>query len=101
VFGYAWSKDSRRIAFEAHGGYYGTWLGVVDVDGTGLHRIAEHCGGSSVAWSPDGRRIAFSDAYGLRLIDPDGDNLTRIPNTWYGHSPVWSPDGRRIAFIRS
>lgn len=50
-FGYAWSRDSRRIAFEAHGGYYGTWLGVLNAEGRGLRRIARHCAGTGPASS--------------------------------------------------
>jgi Tol biopolymer transport system component len=97
MFGPAWSPDSRRLVFEVHGGAY--FLGVVNADGTDLHRVAARCSGGNAVWSPDGRRIAFNDPWSLRLVDPDGRHLTRIAHTWYGTTPRWSPDGTRIAFI--
>jgi len=95
-----WSPNGAQIAFSAIGGYYGSWIGVVRADGTGLRRIARHCSGTHPAWSPDGKRIAFNDNYGILVMDPDGSHLQRIPNTWYASTPVWSPDGTRIAFLR-
>jgi Tol biopolymer transport system component len=95
-----WSPDGRRIAFAATGGYYGTWLGIVRADGTGLRRIASHCGGANPAWSPDGTRIAYADRYGIVVVDADGGDRYRVPNSWYGHQPTWSADGKRIAFVR-
>jgi Tol biopolymer transport system component len=96
----AWSPDGQHLVFAADGGYYGTWLGIIAPDGSGLRRVAAHCGGTNPVWSPDGTTIAFEDFYGINISNADGSHRTRVPNTWYGHEPTWSSDGHRLLFFR-
>jgi len=96
----AWSPDGTRLVFAAHGGYYGSWLGIIRTDGTGLRKIAGHCSAADPTWSPDDSTIAYDDQYGLNTIDADGHHRRRVSNSWYGHAPAWSPDGQRLLFLR-
>jgi TolB protein len=83
-------------------------LFVVNVDGTGLHRITpwnasgEQRGLSDGSWSPNGTTILYGDLSGRSLftVHPDGSGLAKVPLATTGFSfpfgPSWSPDGTRI-----
>jgi Tol biopolymer transport system component len=72
-------------------------LFVVNVDGTGLHRITPRSvGRERESWSPDGRTILFGDHCSIFLVNPDGSDLRKLPLDTTGFrcpfQPSWSPD---------
>jgi Tol biopolymer transport system component len=82
-------------------------LYVVNVDGSGLHRITPlgFCDDDG-SWSPDGTKIAFASGERLGkiyVVHPDGRGLMQIPIAVSGETGFgdvsWSPDGNKIAFI--
>jgi TolB protein len=80
-------------------------LFVVNVDGTGLHRITPWSAESDAErgnWSPDGSTILFGVRSSLFLVNPDGSDLRKLPLDTSGFSiaygPSWSPNGSRIVF---
>jgi Tol biopolymer transport system component len=110
----AWSPDGKRIAFESNRqtGKFALW--VLNVDRTGLRKLADNA--SVPAWSPDGETIAFvrsnpkggpSGTDEIWVMDQDGTNERRliappVGRTSSGHDsmPEWSPDGNQLAFVR-
>ena len=105
----AFSPDRRRLAFsgpitDGSDGRYGIF--VVNIDGSGLHRITTpRFADVDPAWSPDGRTIAFArdtkglgNGYVLGLVNPDGSAPRSIPGTSGGITPAWSPDSRSLVF---
>jgi hypothetical protein len=84
-------------------------LFVVNLDGTGLHRITPWSAGLDVglgpeagSWSPDGTKILYADRRSLFLVNPDGSDRMKLPLDTIGFrfsfGPSWSPDGTRIIF---
>ena len=80
-------------------------LYVVNVDGSGLHRITPwgFCDDDG-SWSPDGSEIAFVKPDGsIFVVHPDGTGLAKIPLATHSRSFAgdvsWSPDGNKIGFI--
>jgi Tol biopolymer transport system component len=81
---------------------------VVNVDGSGLHRISPWSDSSDAinqsdgSWSPDGSMILYGNRRNLFVVHPDGTGLTQITLPTTGPSfpfgPSWSPDGTRILF---
>jgi Tol biopolymer transport system component len=117
----SWSPDGTRIVFAASdvsGCGCGSYLYVMNADGTGLTRIPNTgFNANDPSWSPDGTRIAFSNIansstqcpgddcklrHDIFTIEVDGSGLKQL--TFGGLAdiePAWSPDGSAIAFIRS
>lgn len=83
-------------------------LYVVNVDGTGLHRITPPGldVGATARWSPKGKEIVFSglptEPQGsIRAVQPDGSGLGKVfedPKGGTAAAPTWSPDGHKIMF---
>ena len=83
-------------------------LFVINLDGTGLHRItpwgllnSDTTGGAS--WSPNGSWILFEGGTGsLYVVHPDGTGLAKIPlatgSLSRAFDPGWSPTGTKIVF---
>ena len=111
---FAWSPDSRRIAFTMAliADKIGT-IDVVDADGSHLRQLidggaAEATDRYSPAWSPDGQWIAYfasaTNGYVvLNVIHPDGTgehSLSTTPANPDLGQLAWSPDPAqsRIAF---
>jgi Tol biopolymer transport system component len=105
-----YSPDGTQIVFgrvdpEDHHCTKRSALYVVNVDGSGLHRITPwgFCDDDG-SWSPDGSEIAFEHRGSLFVVHPDGSGLAKIPlATGSPQSSAgdfsWSPDGTKIAFL--
>jgi len=101
-----WSPDGQRIAFVTSGSG-GLQIQVVNVDGTGFHRLIESTEESfDPAWSPDGRQIAYAvpqnDEYSAIFVaNVHGGSLPSQLSREDGgesRSPAWSPDGTKIVY---
>jgi Tol biopolymer transport system component len=103
----AWSPDGRAIAFvrqiqkcapgprDAPCNGDGTYLYVVNGDGSGLRRLTTHWASLvNPSWSADGKTIRF----GRYLVQADGSGQTGLPRN-VPFAGAWSPDGKRFAFF--
>jgi TolB protein len=112
------SPDGKRLVFEQNNSQLGRpsrgrAVFVVNVDGTGLHRITpwQLAAGDGPDWSPNGKLLLFrsyvdvaSKQSQLYLARPDGTGLKQITHFRPGTSVTsasFSPDGRWITFGRS
>jgi Tol biopolymer transport system component len=107
----AWSPDGSRLAFvaipqkEVESPPMGSYLYVVNVDGSGLRRIAP-ANAFEPDWSPDGDWIAFTgNSASIELVRPDGtsrhtliDGADLFEDAHLIYRPTWSPDGTKIVF---
>ncbi len=110
----AWSPDGKRIAFESNRQTSKFALWVLNVDRSGLRKLADNA--SLPAWSPDSETIAFvrsnpkggpSGTDEIWVMDQDGTNERRLTAPPVGRTssgrdsmPEWSPDGNQLAFVR-
>jgi Tol biopolymer transport system component len=108
----AWSPDGSKIAFVMTGGDPGTYIGVMNADGSGLTQLTfpvtcgpRTCYGTEAdpTWSPDGTRIAFGHLAAIWVMNADGSNQMALTDETaiFALQPSWSPDGTRIAFAGS
>jgi dipeptidyl aminopeptidase/acylaminoacyl peptidase len=115
-----WSPDGKRIVF-VDNALGPTWVNIINVDGTGQHRILElRNSWGPVAWSPmplgDGQyKIAvchkailpgggFKEDNDLFLVNLDGSGEVQLTDTpdidegyWSAGQIAWSPLADRIA----
>jgi Tol biopolymer transport system component len=100
----AWSPDGRAIAFvqecmprpgDPRWRCGGTYLYVVNADGSGLRRLTTHPAHLyNPSWSADGTSIR----YGRSLVRADGSGHSELPRN-VPLAGAWSPDGQRIAVV--
>jgi TolB protein len=113
------SPDGRLIVFERANSplsrpRFGRALFVMNVDGTGLHRVTpwKLYGGDNPDWSPDSSRILFRSNEEINdersqyyTVRPDGTGLTQLTNFPFTHrrlfSTTFSPDGTQIVFAKA
>jgi Tol biopolymer transport system component len=106
----SFSPDGKRVVLRRDVGG-GVGIYVVNVNGTGLRRVAFSKQGMAdkIDWSPDGSHIVFSmpefgglQSSNVYTIRPDGTELLQLTHDTGGKidngADSWSPDGRKIAF---
>jgi TolB protein len=88
---------SGKLVFQSS---VGGDLYVINVDGTGLRRVAD---GMDPSWSPDGSQISFArwrEPRGIWVIGADGSGERRVFAWDETRWTSWSPDGSRVLFSR-
>ena len=96
-----WSRDGRRIAFDALNQATGRCdVYLVNADGTNLTRFAENA--SCPDWSPDDKQVVYQTFGGgtpqyVYAQDVVGGNRAEFAR---GSNPRWSPDASQLAVVR-
>jgi Tol biopolymer transport system component len=93
---WAWSPDSRRIAYAIGGSLH---LATADgVTGRAIRAAGQvDAGQANLAWSPDGRSLAVRSADGTVRVVRNGS----LRSIGRADEFAWSPTGRWIAYDRS
>lgn len=106
---FAWSPDSKRIAFHGTRADNTSELAIVDVRGAdfGLESRVKERFGHFLSWSPDGSRIVLSTVHRVRnrsqvyFVDLTTSNgFELLPQQIGGrinHEAAYSPDGTQLA----
>jgi Tol biopolymer transport system component len=90
----SFAPNGKRVVF----GRLSTGIFVMNLDGSGLHRLTRGRDDRYPVFSPDGRRIAFVHNRRLHVMRADGTGrryLWRAPGP--AGRPSWTPDGKSIA----
>lgn len=107
------SPDGKRLVFTVNGDglFDGPSIYVVNIDGTGLQRLAN---GSGPQWSRDGNWIAYvsvpadTGCSDVRLMQPDGSTNHPVAEGQPdaagichggGDAPSFSPNGKRVLYV--
>jgi Tol biopolymer transport system component len=97
------NRDKTKMVFaESLTGYSGTWLAVMNLDGTGY--IQTNVAGNNPCFSYDGTEIYFDKDGEILKMGINGNNQQRIDITDISASkkyPRLSPDGKKLAFYSS
>jgi Tol biopolymer transport system component len=99
-----WSRDGKRIAFDANQAgetTSQTRVIVVDADGSNPRVLID---GAMPSFSPGGNRIAFSryaPNYGVWVMSAEGPDKELVLLDEQGWSADWSPDGTRVVYAKS
>jgi TolB protein len=104
AYGYAPSRDGRRILYTVHDGTTGR-VALADADGGHPRLLFPKLGYAYMgALSPAGDRVVVSGpARGYRLLVadlPDGEPRELIPDHPDCYVPQFTPDGRVVVFVR-
>lgn len=102
-----WSPDDLQIAYVSDQGPIDMSLFIVDVDGTGQHRVVTqklYSGGLDwPTWSKDGIRIAYTEFDSgmaqIQVCNLSTDTWKTLTEHVEGcYAPDYSPDGQHIAY---
>ena len=92
----AFSPDGKRVVFAR----LGSGIFVVNLDGSGLHRLTGAARDQFPVWSPDGKHIAFlrlyKNAWRLYLMSPSGRAQRRLALVPPAGRPSWTADSKSI-----
>jgi dipeptidyl aminopeptidase/acylaminoacyl peptidase len=101
---YAWSPDSKKIAFSAHREGDKNQIYVINIAGGEAIRLtdAEH-GAEGPVWSPDGKWVAFYSSLGEKYTEEEKKEFGDVrycPHLRYYHlGPGWDTGERQRIFV--
>jgi Tol biopolymer transport system component len=101
---YAWSPDSKTLAFTWNDG--SVHLYIAAADQSEVRQLTTALGDTAPVWSPDGAWIAADDLRGsfstVFAIRADGSGRVELGSDLQRSSqPVWAPDSTHMAFSGS